>query len=93
MPCLLAILALFAPRLVIILLAIFSNYLSAAYTTLLWPILGFIFFPWTTLAYAWAWHTGGGSIQGLGLVVVVIAVLADLGSSGGSARSYSTRSK
>jgi hypothetical protein len=87
MPCLLALLALLAPRLVIILLAIFSNYLSSAYQTILWPILGFFFMPFTTLAYAWAMNSNG-SVSGFYLVVVVIAVLIDLGSVGGG---YSQR--
>jgi hypothetical protein len=87
MPCLLALLALLAPRLVIILLAIVSNYLSSAYQTILWPILGFFFMPFTTLAYAWAMNSNG-SVSGFYLVVVVIAVLIDLGSVGGG---YSQR--
>ncbi len=87
MPCLLALLALLAPRLVIILLAIFSNYLSSAYQTILWPILGFFFMPFTTLAYAWAMNSNG-SVSGFYLVVVVLAVLVDLGSMGGG---YSQR--
>jgi hypothetical protein len=79
MPCLIGCLALFAPRLVIILLVIFTDYIEQAYTSLLWPVLGFIFLPLTTLAYAWAWHQGNGNIEGIGLVAVVLAVLFDLG--------------
>jgi hypothetical protein len=44
-----------------------------------WPLLGFFLMPLTTLAYAWAWHYGNGSVDELGLVVVVLAVLIDLG--------------
>jgi hypothetical protein len=40
----------------------------------------------TTLAYAWAINSNG-SVEGLQLVVVVIAVLMDLGLVGGSAAS------
>ncbi len=82
MPCLLAIIAFFFPRLVIVLLVIFSNYLGAAYQTILWPVLGFIFFPCTTLAYAFGINENG-SITGLYLALVVLAVLLDLGSLGG----------
>lgn len=85
MGCLLAVLALFMPRLVIVLVVIFSDWLGAAYQTVLWPLLGFFFMPLTTLAYAAAWHMGGGSISGLGIVIIVIAVLIDLGLIGGSA--------
>lgn len=79
MPCFVGCLALFMPRLAIILVAIFSSYLGEAFGSWVWPVLGFFFLPLTTLAYAWAWHYGGGSVQGLGLVVVVLAVLIDLG--------------
>lgn len=83
MPCLLALLALIAPRLVIVLLVIFSTYMSSAYQTILWPVLGFIFMPFTTLAYAFAINSHG-SVSGLYLALVVIAVLFDLGSLGGA---------
>jgi hypothetical protein len=42
--------------------------------------------PLTTLAYAWAINSRG-SVEGIQLVVVVIAVLMDLGLIGGSAAS------
>ncbi len=79
MPCLIGCLALFMPRVALILVAIFSDYLSRAYDSLLWPILGFFFLPLTTLAYAWAWHQGNGAVTGVGLVVVILAVLIDVG--------------
>lgn len=79
MPCLIGCLALVTPRLALVLVWLFSNYLGEAYQTILWPLLGFIFMPLTTLAYAWAWHFGDGSVNGLGLVVVVLAVIIDLG--------------
>jgi hypothetical protein len=86
MPCLLGCIALAFPRLVIILVVIFSDYIGDAFHhRILWPLLGFIFMPLTTLAYAWAWHFGSGSVQGLGLVVVIIAALIDLGMIGGGA--------
>ena len=84
MPCLLAIIAFFFPRLVILLLAIFSDYLEV-YKTVLWPVLGFFFVPYTTLAYAWAMNAGGG-LQGIYLVVFILAILVDLGIVGGGER-------
>ncbi len=85
MPCLLILIAFFFPRAVIILLALFSNFLSNAYTGLLIPVLGFFFLPYTTLAYAWAKNTHG-SVDGFHLAVVIVAVLVDLGVLGGGAR-------
>jgi hypothetical protein len=72
------------PRFVIVMLALFSNYLQTAYTGLLIPLLGFLFMPFTTLAYAWAINSTG-EVSGLQLVVVIIAVLIDLGVIGGGA--------
>jgi len=86
MPCLLGCLALSVPRVVIILVAIFSNYFPRAYDNVLWPILGFFFLPTTTLAYAYAMNANNRSASGIYLVIVVIAVLIDLGLLGGSSK-------
>lgn len=88
MPCLVGCLALFFPRLAIILVWLFGGgWLQAAYSHMhvIWPVLGFFFLPLTVLAYALAWHIGGGQIDGIGIVVIVIAVLLDVGIIGGSA--------
>jgi hypothetical protein len=79
-------LALFFPRLAIVLVVLFSDYLGRAYETVVWPLLGFFFLPLTTLAYAWAVNTNG-NVTGIYLVVVVLAVLIDLGLLGGGADS------
>lgn len=85
MPCLLALIAFFFPRLAIILIAIFSDYLGRAFHgEWLWPVLGFFFMPFTTLAYAFGVNHGGG-IGGIYLVLVIIAVLMDVGVIGGGA--------
>lgn len=90
MPCLIALIAFFFPRLVIILLALFSTYMSSAYTNVLLPILGFFFLPYTTLAYAWA-KNSHGSVDGVYLLVVILAVLVDLGVLGGGAKARRRR--
>lgn len=81
MGCLVGCLALVFPRLALALIFLLSSYLGRAYETTLWPFLGFLFMPFTTLAYAFAVNTNG-TVTGIYLVVVVIAVLMDLGSSG-----------
>jgi hypothetical protein len=86
MPCLVALLAFFFPRVAIVLLVLFSDYIGRAIHSDLWAFLGFLFMPYTTLAYAWGMNSGG-SISGFYLVAVVIAVLVDLGVIGGSGRS------
>ena len=84
MPLLVGCLALSAPRFAILLVVFFSDYIGRAYQTVMWPFLGFLFMPLTTLAYAWAINSRE-SVAGVHLVVVVIAVLIDLGIVGGSA--------
>jgi hypothetical protein len=79
--CLVGCAALLFPRLVLFFIFLFSNYLGRAYETNFWPFLGFLFMPLTTLAYAWSIHSNG-SVSGIYLVVVVIAVLVDLGLTG-----------
>ncbi len=76
MPCLVALIALAFPRFAIVLVIIFSDYLGRAYETILWPVLGFLFMPMTTLAYAAAINERG-SVSGVWLVLVVLAVLYD----------------
>jgi hypothetical protein len=77
MHCLMGCLALAAPRLALLLVVLFSDYIGRAYETRLWPVLGFFFLPLTTLAYAWAMNSKG-SVSGLYLIVVILAVLTDL---------------
>jgi hypothetical protein len=84
MPFVVGCLALMAPRFAIVIVVVFSDYIGRAYETVLWPFLGFLFLPLTTLAYAWAINSRG-SVEGLQLVVLIIAVLMDLGVVGGSA--------
>ena len=86
MPLVVGCLALLTPRFAIVLVVLFSDYIGHAYSTVVWPFVGFLFMPLTTLAYAWAINSHG-SVEGIQLVVVVIAVLMDVGLIGGSARS------
>ena len=58
MPCLFLFLVLLFPRAVLLVLFFFTNYLARAYHGLLLPLLGFIFLPLTTLAYAWIVNSG-----------------------------------
>ena len=74
------------PRVAIVLVVIFSDYIGQAYSHWGWPLAGFFFLPTTTLAYAWAINTRG-SVVGVQLVVVVLAVLLDLGLLGTGERS------
>ena len=77
-PCLLGCLAISAPRFVLVLVWLASDYLNV-YQTRIWPFLGFLFLPLTTLAYAFAMHYGAMQWTPIGIAAVVTAVLVDLG--------------
>jgi hypothetical protein len=85
MPCLLLVLILAFPRLLLVLLFLFSNYLQRAYHGILLPLLGFVFLPVTTVAYAWMTNSGL-PIEGVNLVILLVAVLIDVGGVGGGWR-------
>jgi hypothetical protein len=86
MPCLLPIFAVFFPRFVMICIAIFTSWFHAAFDTVFWPFLGFLFMPYTTLAYMAAMLNNNHNVNGGWLALVVVAALVDLGGQGGSAR-------
>jgi hypothetical protein len=77
-PCLLGCLAISAPRIVILLVWLASDYFSV-YQTRIWPFLGFLFLPLTTLAYAFAMRYGDMQWTPIGVAALVTAVLVDLG--------------
>ena len=78
MGCLFFILLLAFPRIAMVLVFLFSNYLERAYHGLILPIVGFIFLPLTTLAYAWMINTGRPT-AGVNLLILILAVAIDLG--------------
>jgi hypothetical protein len=89
MGCLFVLISLITPRFVIVVLWIFTDYLSTAFGSWFWATVGFFFMPTTTLAYAVARNdlsTATGSITAAGIVVIVLGVLLDVGLLGGSAR-------
>jgi hypothetical protein len=67
-----------------------SNYLQRAYHGLLLPLLGFLFLPLTTLAYAWMTNTRQ-TIAGINLLILIVAVVIDLGGLSGSEYHRRTR--
>jgi len=83
MPCLFLFLVLLFPRAVLLVLFFFTNYLARAYHGgVLLPLLGFIFLPLTTLAYAWIVNSGM-PVEGVNLIIMIVAVIIDMGGLGG----------
>jgi hypothetical protein len=78
MGCLLLILFLAFPRVTLLLLFLFSHYLDRAYHGWLLPLLGFFFLPLTTLCYAWIVNSGQPT-AGINLIILILAVIIDLG--------------
>ena len=84
MPCVVLAFVVFFPRIFLIGMFLLSNYLERAYHGYILPILGFIFLPITTITYAWLSNTHR-PIEGIYLIVLIIAVLIDAGGLGGGA--------
>jgi hypothetical protein len=78
LPLLIAVLGLLAPRVVILVLAVFTDFMGRAYAGLLVPLIGFFLLPATTLAYAAAQNFAGGVQGGFWILVMIVAVLVDL---------------
>lgn len=91
MPLLIILFGLIAPRTVLVLAACFGLF-SGVWSTLLWPILGFIFMPYTTIAYGLA-HRYGTGVEGAWLIVMIVAVVLDLSATGGTANEAKRRNR
>jgi hypothetical protein len=85
-PCLFAVLALLTPRLVVALLWFFTRWFDGLFTTILWPILGFIFLPTTLLWYSAVQRWFGGQWTLWPVVGLVIALLIDVSPAKGRRR-------
>lgn len=94
MGCLLVLLALVTPRFILAVLWLFSNYLNHAFTSGWWAVLGFLFLPTTSIAYAISrneFTTQAGGTEAAGIILIVIGVAIDLGLLGGSGRGIGKR--
>jgi hypothetical protein len=89
-PCLIALFALIGPRVALVFTWIFSGMIGRAIDSWLVALLGFLFLPWTTLAYVVFYDVGPGlEVEGIEWFLVGLAFVVDLGSyvGGRSARS------
>lgn len=83
--CLLAALGLITPRLILILLWLFSPavvlgpFTGMPIPSSVVPLLGLVFLPTTTLGLCWATASFGGVQSFSGLLVVVIGLVIDAG--------------
>jgi uncharacterized membrane protein len=80
--CFVVALGLLTPRAVLIVMWLFTDVLSRAFTSWIWPTIGFFILPTTTIAYAIAkdsFSTATGAIEVAGVVIIVLGVVIDLG--------------
>jgi len=87
MPCFVALIALAFPRILIAVLWFFTTWFSGVFNSLLWPVLGFVFLPVTMLWYSVVINNFGGQWTNVNIIVMVLAVVIDMGSWGGGYRS------
>jgi hypothetical protein len=83
MPCFFAIFALMTPRLVIVLLWLFSTWFRGIFDTALWPVLGFFFLPTTLLWYTAVQHWFGGERTLWPIVGLVGSLMLDISPASG----------
>jgi hypothetical protein len=86
MPCLFAVFALLTPRLLIVVLYVFTNWFTGIFQSLLWPLLGLIFLPTTLLWYTAVHHWFGGQWSLWPIVGLVVALMIDVSPAGGRKR-------
>lgn len=78
MPCFLVVLALVTPRLVVALLWFSTRWFEGMFSSLLGPVVGFIFLPTTLLWYSAVQRWFGGQWTLWPVVGIVVALAIDL---------------
>ncbi len=77
MCCTLLLAAGIGPRIALLFVWIFGDRVELAFDSWVWPLLGLLFLPWTTLAYVFAWGPVEG-VSGWGWVLVALGIALDI---------------
>ena len=77
MCCTLLLAAGIGPRIALLFVWIFGDRVELAFDSWVWPLLGLLFLPWTTLAYVFAWGPVQG-VSGWGWVLVALGIALDI---------------
>jgi hypothetical protein len=77
MCCLFLALLTLGPRFGLLMVWIFGERVELAFDSWIWPLLGLLFLPWTTLAYVLAWSPIGG-VDGAEWLLVALGFVADI---------------
>ncbi len=78
MPCLFFLLALAAPRLVVVVLWFATHWFRGLFPSVLWPVIGFVFLPTTLLWYTAVHNWFGGNWTFWPVVGLVVALGIDV---------------
>ena|SRR5687767_15947773 len=68
---------LLGPRVALLFWWILGDKVDAAFSTWIWPLLGVLFLPWTTLAYVVVWSPVGG-VAGEEWLLVALGLVGDI---------------
>jgi len=79
-----------SPRIILLGLWLLTYYLSRVGLPFIWGLVGFIFVPCTTIAYAIAQNSFGG-LQGWGTVIFAAGIILDIMLYGSGKRSRDNR--
>ena len=77
MCCLVLTAGLIGPRIALLLWWIFGDRVDLAFDSWIWPLLGLLLLPWTTLAYLLVWSPVLG-VDGAEWIVVALGFLLDV---------------
>jgi hypothetical protein len=83
--CLVAILAVLSPRVAIFFTWAFTDRMTVAFNSFWIGFIGFLFLPWTTLAWSWCYAPVRG-VTGFGWFIVILAFVVDISTHIGSAQ-------
>jgi hypothetical protein len=76
--CLLAAVGSFFPRIALLLMWIFTNYVDRAFTGILLPLVGLIFLPFTTIMFCLVYSPALGGVHGANWIWVALGLLLDI---------------
>ena len=88
--CLVALFAMVSPRLAIGIVFLLTDRMGIAFQHFWMGLVGFLFLPWTTLAWSVCYQRGNG-VSGFGWILVVAAFIVDLSTHAGASQARRRR--
>lgn len=93
MGCIFVFFALAIPRVLMFAAFLLTDWFVRAFETRLWPILGFVFMPYSTLAYIAAMLNNHHTVTGGWLALLIVAIVVDVTHLGGGGHTYRRKSR